>query len=98
MLGPRSACRASIAVSTIRPCSFSTNKTSHHGRWDNQCESHPFHPFGMRRSLAKLARPKKGIAMPEKYNPAPVDEHAMDLKEALRSDKKAHDKVEKGLQ
>jgi hypothetical protein len=41
---------------------------------------------------------KKGIAMPQKYNPAPVDEHAMDLKEALRSDKKSHDKVEKGLQ
>jgi len=36
--------------------------------------------------------------MHEKYNPAPVDEHAMDLKEALRSDKKSHDKVEKGLQ
>jgi hypothetical protein len=27
--------------------------------------------------------------MHEKYNPAPVDEHAMDLKEALRSDKKS---------
>jgi hypothetical protein len=28
MLGPNFACRASVAVSTIGPCCFSTNKTS----------------------------------------------------------------------
>lgn len=36
--------------------------------------------------------------MPEKYNPAPIDKHAVDPKQALKSDKKSRDELEKGLQ
>ena len=36
--------------------------------------------------------------MPEKYNPAPVDKHAADPKQALKSDKKSRDRLEEGLE
>jgi hypothetical protein len=35
--------------------------------------------------------------MPDKYNPAPVDKHAVDPRQVLRSDKN-RDKLEKDLQ
>lgn len=35
--------------------------------------------------------------MPEKYNPAPVDKHAVDPKQAVRSDKN-RSKLDKDLQ
>jgi hypothetical protein len=38
------------------------------------------------------------IIMPEKYNPAPVDKHAADPKQALKSDKKSNDRLEEGLE
>lgn len=34
----------------------------------------------------------------EKFDPAAVDKHAADPKQAVRADQKAHDKLEKGLE
>jgi hypothetical protein len=36
--------------------------------------------------------------MAEKYNPAPIDKHAVNPKQASRSDKKSPDDLEKGLE
>jgi hypothetical protein len=36
--------------------------------------------------------------MSEKFNPAPVDKHADSPKQAIKSDKKSHDDLEKGLE
>jgi hypothetical protein len=36
--------------------------------------------------------------MTEKFNPAPKDKHAEDPKQAQRSDKKTHDKLNEGLE
>jgi hypothetical protein len=36
--------------------------------------------------------------MSEKFNPAPVDKHAADPKQAVRADKDQHDKLEQGLE
>jgi hypothetical protein len=98
MLGPGSACRASVAVSTIRPCSFSTNETSRvmgFGTTNaNRICSTRSEPV---RSLATLARRNGRIIIPEKYNPAPVEKHAVDPKQAVRSDKN-RGKLDKGLQ
>lgn len=35
--------------------------------------------------------------MTEKFNPAPPDKHAADVKEALKSDRDTHKELEKGL-
>ena len=35
--------------------------------------------------------------MAEKFNPAPHDKHAEDPGEALKADREAHEKLEKGL-
>ena len=35
--------------------------------------------------------------MTEKFNPAPKDKHAEDPKQAQKSDKEMHDKLDKGL-
>jgi hypothetical protein len=35
--------------------------------------------------------------MTEKFNPAPIDKHAADLKEAAKADKATHDELQKGL-
>src|SRR6478736_2619019 len=37
-------------------------------------------------------------AMTEKFNPAPKDKHAEDPKQAQKSDKEMHDKLDKGLE
>jgi hypothetical protein len=36
--------------------------------------------------------------MAEKFNPAPHDKHAVDPKEAVKADKEAHSRLEKGLE
>jgi hypothetical protein len=36
--------------------------------------------------------------MTEKFNPAPKDRHAEDPKQARKSDKEMHDKLDKGLE
>lgn len=36
--------------------------------------------------------------MPEKFDPAPADKHAADPKQAVRSDQKSHDNLDKGLE
>jgi len=36
--------------------------------------------------------------MTEKFNPAPKDKHAEDPKQAQKSDKEMHDKLDKGLE
>jgi hypothetical protein len=36
--------------------------------------------------------------MTEKFNPAPIDKHAEDPKQAQKSDKEMHDKLDKGLE
>ena len=35
--------------------------------------------------------------MPEKFDPAPPDKHAVDPREALRADRKTHAELETGL-
>jgi hypothetical protein len=35
--------------------------------------------------------------MTEKFNPAPIDKHAADPKEAAKADKATHDELQKGL-
>jgi len=35
--------------------------------------------------------------MTEKFNPAPIDKHAADSKEAAKADKATHDELQKGL-
>jgi hypothetical protein len=35
--------------------------------------------------------------MAEKFNPAPHDKHAADLREAMRADRETHEQLEKGL-
>jgi hypothetical protein len=36
--------------------------------------------------------------MAEKFNPAPADKHAADPKQAQKSDKEMHEKLDKGLE
>jgi hypothetical protein len=36
--------------------------------------------------------------MAEKFNPAPIDKHAADPKQAQKADKDIHSKLEKGLE
>jgi hypothetical protein len=36
--------------------------------------------------------------MSEKFDPAPHDKHAVDPKEAVKADKEAHSRLEKGLE
>jgi hypothetical protein len=36
--------------------------------------------------------------MAEKFNPAPTDRHAVDPKQAVRSDNKLHSELDKGLE
>ncbi len=35
--------------------------------------------------------------MPEKFDPAPIDKHAADPKEAAKADKAIHNELQKGL-
>ena len=35
--------------------------------------------------------------MAEKFDPAPHDKHAVDVKEAARADRKAHEELKRGL-
>jgi hypothetical protein len=37
------------------------------------------------------------ILMTEKFNPAPIDKHAVDPKEAAKADKATHNELRKGL-
>ncbi len=39
-----------------------------------------------------------GLAMAEKFDPAPTDKHAPDPRQAQKADKKMHDNVDKGLE
>jgi hypothetical protein len=39
----------------------------------------------------------KEISMTKKFNPAPIDKHAADPKEAAKADKATHDELQKGL-
>jgi hypothetical protein len=36
--------------------------------------------------------------MADKFNPAPTDKHAVDPKQAVRSDKKLYSELDKGLE
>jgi hypothetical protein len=48
--------------------------------------------------IGTLATSRLEDVMAEKFNPAPADKHAADPKQAQKSDKEMHDKLDKGLE
>ena len=40
----------------------------------------------------------KGLAITDKFDPAPKDKHAANPKQAQQADKEMHDKLDKGLE
>jgi hypothetical protein len=92
MLGPGSACRASVGVSTIRPCFFSAievflsdllltpTATKCIG---SRCR-------GTERSR-KSCPGRMEDFMAKKFNPAPADKHAADTKQAQKADEDMHE-------
>jgi hypothetical protein len=99
MLGPGSACRASIAVSTIRPSLFVAIRESSGAARPPTA----FDPVGSRsgteRNAAEgVARTTLEAVMAQKFDPAPTDNHAADPKQAQKADKQKPSKLDRGLE
>jgi hypothetical protein len=99
ILGPGSACLASVAVSTIRPLCFSTILqpflTCPVIKRSGGSE---FQPRGTGSLSERWDIDVEGLAMTDKFDPAPKDKHAANPKQAQKADKEMHDKLDKGLE
>ena len=95
MLGPGSACRASVAVATIMPFSFRAIVQPFLIRRINSRK-----PAGSKSvepsTLSDVGLNSRETRMADKFDPALKDKHAEDPKDARKADKAVRNKLDKG--